>query len=650
MVGELERLGAGGGDFLVLGLEAPGFEDLSRTEKVFLYYMTRASIAGNDLLYVQNHRHAYIIKQLMERLFGYRSYLTKNQSTAIHDYLKYIWVNHGNYDHRSGVKFVPRLLTPGELLSAMRAVYKRGEGFDFIPGTGIEEKFAYLDKAIFDISTETMLSVTEKGVDIVLDSAVNHFAPGVTEEMLKGLEEKVQNALNVRFDLVGGKVVPRYYRVGELGSRHLENVVYFLEKAIPHAQSDEQRRSIEKLVEFYRTGDENAYRDHSIEWLKTRGRTDYINGFVEQLKDPRGIIGNFEGMAAFVSDAELVEKLAAEAGYFEKSMPWPEQFKRDKVTRPVSNVATVLIGTGDMGPVPWAGYNLPNYADIRSEVGSKNVIFLNIMTARSDKDQGAVLKEFYLPEYRPLVKKYGELVVNWNVYLHEIIGHGSGKPAADLKGDPRNLIGRSFSALEEARADLVALYFIGDKKLVDIGAIPDKTEAVLTAAYARYFQGFLNLYPRFHGGTVKEAHWKGRQLILKFLLDGGLDGKADYGLKVIEDGGNFYVKIEDVWKIRTGLGELLGKVQVMKSMGNKEGADKLLDKFGSTYDVKWQANLAQRAQRIGVAKQAAFVFPRLQPVADRKGNVVDVRVHYDEDLTSQQLRFSRLQAGRKLDW
>ena len=649
MTGELERLGHGGGDFLVLGLDAPGFDKLARGEKIFLYYMSRAAIAGNDLLYFQNHRHAFVIKQLMERLFGYRRYLSKEQTDAIHDYLKYVWVNHGNYDHRSGVKFVPRLLTPGELLGAMKAVFERGEGFDFIPGSGIEEKFAYIEKAIFDMATEPSLLVTEKGRDIVLDSAVNHFAPGVTESMLEELDERVRNALNVRFDLVGGKVVPRYYKIGGLGSKYLENVVYFLEKAVPYAQGDKQLRSVEKLVEFYRIGDEALFRDHSVEWLKTRGRTDFINGFVEQLKDPRGIIGNFEGMSAFVSDAALVDKLAGEAEYFEKAMPWPEQFKRDKVVRPVSNVATVLMGTGDMGPVPWAGYNLPNYADIRSNVGSKNVIFLNIMTSGSQRDRSAVLEEFYLPEYRPLVKEYGELVTNWNVYMHEIIGHGSGKPDPGLKGDPRNLIGRSFSALEEARADLVALYFMGDRKLVEIGALPDQTEAILKAAYARYFQGFLNLYPRFHGEVIKEAHWKGRQLILKYLLEGGIDGKGDFGLKVVEDGGNFFVKLEDVWKMRTGIGELLGKIQVMKSMGNKEGAEALLDRFGTTYDRKWQENLAARASRIGIARQSAFVFPRLQPVVDRQGNVVDVRIYHDEDLTSQQFRFSRLQAGQELE-
>jgi dipeptidyl-peptidase-3 len=546
LVGELERLGANGEDFLILGLEAPGFDDLSRDEKIFLFYLSRAAIAGDELLYVQNHRHALQVKRLLETLFTFRRHLPKSTAEAVHDYLKYVWVNHGNYDHRSGMKFVPRKLTKEALLEAMELLVTRGETLDFIPGKGPAEKFAYLERTIFDATFEPHLTVSGKGMDVVAESAVNHYDPGITDALVAKLPRKVRNALNVRLGLVGGKVVPEYYRTEGLGGSYLKRIVHFLRAALPYSGSSEQRRSLEALILFYESGEEAAFRDHSVEWLKTRGNTDYINGFVEQLKDPRGVIGNFEGMAAFVSDARLVERLADQAEYFEKGMPWPEQFKREQVARPVSNVATLLVGTGDMGPVPWAGYNLPNYDDIRAKVGSKNVIFLNLMTARSEPEQEAALKEFYLPEYQPLVRQWGELATNWNVYMHEIIGHGSGKPDPGLKDEPRNLIGRSFSALEEARADLVALYFIADPMLVEIGAIPKgRQDEVVLASYAKYFQGFLTLYRRFHGGDIKEAHWKGRQLILAYLLNGGEGGEGDYGIKLVEEGGNYFLRIED---------------------------------------------------------------------------------------------------------
>ena len=650
MVGELERLGPGGADFLILGLQAPGFDALPLKEKRFLFYMTRAAIAGDELLYLQNHRHAILIKQLLERLFAYRNHLDQDTAAGLHDYLKYVWVNHGNYDHRSGVKFVPEKLGPGALLVAMQTLYDRGEGFDFIPGAGPREKFAYLERSIFDVDYEPHLTVTADGVDSVASSAVNHYAPGITDSMIAALSKEQRNALNVRYSLVGGEVVPQWYAIGALGDEYLVNVVHFLRQALPYAGSAEQRESVEALVRFYETGKESEFRSHSVAWLKSRGSTDYINGFVEQLKDPRGVIGNFEGMAAFVSDAKLVDRLADQAEYFEKAMPWPEQFKRKKVNRPVSNVASVLVGTGDMGPVPWAGYNLPNYADIRSEVGSKNVIFLNIMTARSAKDAEAALKEFYLPEYQQLVRDWGTLATNWNVYMHEIIGHGSGRPDPGLGDDPRNLIGRSFSALEEARADLVALYFMPDPKLVEIGAIPKgEHDAVVLAAYAKYFQGFLTLYRRFHDGTVREAHWKGRQLILQYLLNGGDGGEGDYGLSVVQVDGKYFVKIGDPVKVRAGIGTLLRRIQVIKSLGQKEEAEALIDRFGGTYDEAIAQNITERSRSIGVSKQSAFVFPRLDAILDRDGVITDVKIRNDEDLTSQQLRYTRLQQGRDLE-
>lgn len=650
LVGELERIGSGGRDFLVLGLDSPGFEKLSRQEKIFLYFMNRAAIAGDDLLYMQNHRHALLIKQLMELLFMYRSYLPQATVGPIHDYLKLLWVNHGNYDHRSGVKFVPATLTPEMLLDAMLALSARGETFEFIPGLNVEEKLAFLKASIFDASHEPLLTVREGEKDLVLASAVNHYDPGITSAMIESLDPKLLSALNIRFSLRGGTVVPQYYRIGGLASSYIGNIVYFLERAREYAQSEAQAESIDALVEFYRTGEDEAFRRHSLAWLRSSGRTDYLNGFVEQLKDPRGTIGNYEGLAAFVVTDSAVEKLADEAGWFEERMPWPEQFKRKEVARPVTNVAVAVMGTGDMGPVPWAGYNLPNYDDIRSSVGSKNVIFINIMTARSQRDLEATLEEFYLPEYRALVRKYGDLVQHWMVYLHEIIGHGSGRASPDLPGDPRTLIGPSFSTIEEARADLVALYFIGDPKLEEIGAVPKgKSREVMACAYVSYFQGFLILYSRFKGGVIREPHWKARQMILQYLLNGGEDGKGDYGLSVVEDGGNMYVRVREPSLVREGVARLLERIQVVKSMGDRDSAERLVQELGTRYDETWASNIKQRFDRLGLPRQTAFVFPHLKPIVDRKGRVVDVSLHNDEDLTAQHLRFSRLQRNRDLE-
>jgi len=648
--GELERLGAQGADFLLLSLAAPGFDALSREEKVLLFYLSRAAIAGDNLLYLQKHRHGLALRTLLETLFLHRSHLPKETVAALHDYLKYVWVNHGNYDHRTGKKILPATLTEEMLRQAMTVLADKGLSLDFLPGQGVDEKLGYVARTVFDPDTEAVLIAQGEGRDIVLESAVNFYDPGVTMEMVSGAEPAVRNGLNVRFALRGGKLVPQKYRVGDVGSEYIQNVVYFLRLALPHAAEGPQRASIEALIRYYETGDEEWFRKHSLDWLKTISRVDYVNGFVEQLGDPRGIIGNYEGMAAFVADAAQVDGLAGAAEYFEKSLPIPEELKRPQVSKPVTNVATVLTGTGDMGPVPWAGYNLPNYTDIRSEVGSKNVVFVNILNARSAKDREKILAEFYLPEQRDVVRKWQDTTDKWMVYLHEVVGHGSGRPAEGLTEDPRTRIGSSFSPIEEARADLVALYFVADPRLAALGAFPAaESGAVLAAAYMSYFQSFLMAYRRFDQAEITQPHNKGRQLIFQYLLAGGEDGKGAYGMTLSERDGKMYVEVVDPVKVREGIAALLARVQGIVSNGDKAGADALIGRFATTYDVRVKENVARRAAALGLAGQTAFVFPRLSPVVDSRGNVVDVRLYNDEDLTQQQLRYSRLQRSRDLD-
>lgn len=249
-----------------------------------------------------------------------------------------------------------------------------------------------------------------------------------------------------------------------------------------------------------------------------------------------------------------------------------------------------------------------------------------------------------------MVQAWGPLARDWLVYLHEIVGHGSGRAASTLKDDPRNLLGRVYSPLEEMRADLVALYFLADPKLVEIGAIPAAHHLeILTVAYLSFFQDFLASYRRFQGDVIQEAHWKGRQAILQWLLQGGSDGSGDFGIRVSDEGGSLHVRVDDVWKVRNGVSLLLQHVQVIKSTADVRAAEDLIDRYGTTYDKAWKTDAERRAERLGLSRQKAFVFPHLVPVTDAAGNITDVELRYDEDLTTQQLRFSRLQQGLELD-
>jgi len=405
---------------------------------------------------------------------------------------------------------------------------------------------------------------------------------------------------------------------------------------------DNERQALTDLIEFLKSGDEDAFRRHSVAWLQVNPTVDYVLGFIENLKDPRGIIGNWEGAVWFPADSTLVEKLADSALYFERRMPWPDRYKRKKVEPPVARLANAIIGTGDMGPVPWAGFNLPNYADIRAEYGSKNVIFMNIMESESTKERKRIINEFYLPQYRTAAKKWGKLIREVEVYMHEVIGHGSGKPNPALQGDPREHLGRVYSALEECRADLVALHFAGDPILSRWGVLSERElDEFAKASLVEYLQRGLIEHAKFRDGVVKEAHRLGRHLILRYLVMGGKDGKADYGVEVVRNDRGYFVEVNDIKKARTGVARLLGLLQTYKATGDHRAAAALFDQLGRKYDPDWQADMEMRTRKLRMAGQKAFVFPRLELVK-KEGKVVDVRLFNDETFSEQQLRFSRM--------
>jgi dipeptidyl-peptidase-3 len=647
-VGELERLGKNQQDFLVLGIDAPGFAELPARRKVLLYYLYRAAIAGHTLADQQNHRHALEIRNLLEEIYRNSEGLDPAVRDALLDYLKYIWINHGPYDHDSHTKTLPNTLTPESLRQAADHAAARGARFELASGEMLAGKLERLRPTIFDPAVEPLQTNQAKGADIIATSAVNLYAPGLTQAAVDALPVEWRQRLNVRFDLDKARVVPQVYRIGGLYGQDLETISHFLRLALPYAESDEQRKGLEALLDYYATGDEAKFREYSIHWLRSNTVVDYLNGFIESYMDPRGVIGQFEGNCSFVSDSSLIDRLADSATYFEARMPWPDVYKREKIAKPVANVVNVLVETGDSGPISPAAYNLPNYADLRRDHGSKNIVLLNVEEARSDKVREATITEFYLPEYRDLVRRFGDRARQWEVYMHEVIGHGSGKPDAALAVDPAVAIGRAYSALEECRADLVALYHVFDPKLVEIGAFTAaEAPEVARAMYVTYLQSQMNRYRMYEDESVREAHQRGHQLIMGYLLEGGEKGGADYGVKVIQRDGNYFVRLVDLEKAHRGAGALLTRLQEIKARGDAEAATQLFDRFGSRVKREWRLNVRERAARLKLPNKSAIVFPRLEPIL-QGGEVVDVRLHADEDLTTQQLRFSRLRFNRRV--
>ncbi len=648
LIGELERIGPDGSDALIVGVEAPGFEDLSARERKFLYLMTRAAIAGNAIAFRQSHRDADDIVRMLESCFAHSDGLDPAVRAALHEHLKLIWLHHGPYHHHTHAKFTPSRLTPAMLATAATHAASRGAAMPVRAGESLETLLARLQRSIFDPDYEPVQTNQSSGVDIVATSSVNYYDPGVTKAHIDALAEW-RERINVRFAMRDGRVVPEVFRIGGLFSDELETVSHFVRLATPHAENDEQRAAIRSLLEFYATGEERHFREHMIHWLKSEARIDYLNGFIESYLDPRGVIAQFEANASFRAGGGAIERIAENASYFEAKMPWPDVYKRTDVSRPVATIVNVVVETGDAGPVSPAAYNLPNYSDIRRDYGSKNVILSNIENTRAEGLELAVVNEFFLPEYRDAVLSLSHSLVRpLKVYLHEIIGHGSGRPDPSMASmDPRARLGRVYSALEEARADLVALFHVGDPKLAEIGAYDaSMRNLVVETAFVSFLQGWMSRMDRAEGVEVREAHDRGHHTILMWLVRGG-DRKRNYGVEIVSVDGDYFVRVTDIDRAHEGVGELLSRLQVIKSTCDAEAANRIFDEFGTQLDPAWKANIAARRERLKLPKLKAFVFPHLTPVL-RGNELVDVRRAYDEDLTAQQLRFRRLERSRSI--
>lgn len=646
--GELERLGQDGTDIMVLGVEAHGFEDLTLPQKRLAYHLYRAAIPGNDIAYDQSHRDAMDIKTMLESVYLHSDGMDAQLRASVHDYLKYVWIHHGQYHHHAHTKFVPTTLTPLGLRQACEYAAARKAPFPLRKGESLGQMLARLEPSVFDPDVEPIQTNQSVGEDIVASSAVNYYDPGVTQRNMDALDERWRNKLNVRFARENGLVVPQEFRIGAVYGEALEATSHFLKLALADAMGDAQRDSLALLLEYYRTGNEETFRDHMIHWLRSDETIDYLNGFIEVYLDPRGVIGQFEANASYSAGTGLIDRLADNALYFEVRMPWPDKYKRTEIGRPVAKVVNVLVETGDAGPVSPAAYNLPNYNDIRSDHGSKNVILDNIENTWSRDMLRRTVEEFFLPQYRDNMVQYARTIVRpLHVYLHEIIGHGSGRPDAKLASDPRALLGASYSTLEECRADLVGLYHISDPLLVELGAFrADERDAVVETAYISYLQGWFASIDRVTGYEVREAHNRGHHTILQYLLRGGGKG-SDFGVQLETRGDDFFICIHDADRVHEGIGELLAQLQVIKSTGDAQAAEKLFTRFGTGLDREWKANVSSRRQKLQSPKLKAFVFPHLCPVMEN-GSIVDVTIAYDEDLTAQQLRFSRIATSREL--
>ena len=632
-------------DIRMLRYQVPGFEDLSDQQKELLYYLSQAALSGRDIMFDQNYKHNLRIRRTLEEVLkNYAGARDTENFGHLTTYAKQVWFANGIHHHYSGLKFTP--LFDEEYFNEVISAASPESDFPLREGQSVEQLITELTPILFDQSLDPKKVNTADGVDKVATSAVN-FYEGVTEQevvdfyaALSASDDStpISYGLNSKLVKVDGQIVERVWHVGGMYSEALEQVVYWLERAIGVAENDKQRTTFELLVKYYRSGDLEDFDAYNIAWVAdTDSAIDVINGFIEVYNDPLGYRGSFESVVSF-RDAEATLRISAigeRAQWFEDNSPIQDEHKKADVTGIDGKVITVVMESGDASPATPIGINLPNSSWIRAEYGSKSVSLGNIVSAYNSSPSKTLEEFAFTTEEILRSRTHSEQAGDLHTDMHEVIGHASGLINEGV-GTTRETLRQYASTLEEGRADLVALYYIMDPMLIEIGVM-DSLDVGRTE-YDSYIRGgaMLQLYRLQPGELVEEAHMRNRQLVALWSYEEGLEENVIE--RVIRDGKTFFV-VNDYEKLREIFGRLLQEIQRIKSEGDFEAARELVENYGTQVDEELHAEVLQRYATLDVAPYSGFINPRV--VADDENGVVsNVRIEYPNDFMSQMLEYA----------
>lgn len=625
-------------DIEVLRYKVPAFEDLSLRQKLLIYHLTEAALAGRDILWDQNGKDNLALRDLMENIYiNYKGDKNSADYKAFEKYLKQIWFANGIHHHYSMDKFVPEFSR--EFLTSQIAL---------LPAEARQANQDTLLTLIFDPSVKPKKVNQAEGHDLILTSATNIYE-GVTQPEIEAYYAALKDTtdltpisygLNTRKVKVDGKVVEQPYKVGGLYTQAIERIVEELTLAAGYAENPAQKAYIDKLIEFYTTGDLKTFDDYSILWAEeTASQVDFINGFIESYDDPLGMTGSWESIVNFKNNeaSARTETLSGNAQWFEDHSPVNPAFRKDKVKGVSAKVITAAILAGDSYPSTPIGINLPNANWIRAAHGSKSVTLENITMAYDEASHGNGFNEEFVIDAptRKLLDDYLFITDNLHTDLHECLGHGSGRL---LPGVDQDALKAHGSTLEEARADLFALYYLADPKLIELGLL-DNPEAYKAEYYKYMLNGLMTQLMRIEPGKdVEEAHMRNRKLIAEWAYE---HGKADNVVEYVKKDGKTYIKINDYPALRNLFGQLLGEIQRIKSEGDYEAGRDLVEKYAVKVDPAIHKEVLDRYAHLSIAPYKGFVNPVYSLVKDDKGNVTDVVVDYSESYIPQMLRYSR---------
>lgn len=633
-------------DIQVIRYKVPGFEDLSLDQKKLVYFLSKAALEGRDILYDQNGKYNLRIRKMLEAVYthfdGDRS---DKEFIALEIYLKRVWFSNGIHHHYATDKFVPDF-SPEFLREALRKT--DASELPLADGMSLDEFCDEVFPIIFDPNIMSKRVNQLDGADVIQSSACNYYS-GVSQEEAESFYRRMKNpddahpvmvGLNSRLVKEDGVVKEKVWKVGGLYGAAIERIVYWLEKAKPYAETAEQREVIATLINYYQTGDLRTFDDYSILWVKDLdAHIDFTNGFIESYGDPLGLKGSWEAYVNFkdVVATHRTEVLSENAAWFEQHSPVDHRFKKAHVKGVSAKVITAAILGGDLYPSSAIGINLPNSNWIRSVHGSKSVTIGNLIDSYNKVAHGnGFYEEFvYSDDVLKLIEKYGDMTDDLHTDLHECLGHGSGQLLPGTDPDALKVYG---STIEEARADLFALYYLADKKLVDLQLLND-SEAYKAQYYTYILNGLMTQLVRISlGNNVEEAHMRNRQLIARWAFEHGKEEKV---IEFVRMNGKTYLKINDYSRLRSLFGELLAEIQRIKSEGDLEGARYLVETYGVKIDPVLHKEVLERYEQLHLAPYKGFVNPVYEPVMDADGEITDVHISYSEGYAEQMLRYSK---------
>ena len=625
------------GEAAVVQLYADGFDALPLREKTLIWHLYRAALAGRDIYYDQRYVHNLEMREVLEEILTHPAEVDPVTLDEIHRYTKLFWINTGPYNNLTARKFVLEC-TPEAFAAAAAAAAEAGAAFPLAESETLEEMLNRLQPMFFDPSVDP--SVTNKtpgaGRDILASSANNLYVD-VTMDELQGLDERY--GLNSRLLDRNGELIEEVYRIDGKYGPQIAEIVTHLEAAVPFA-TESMAAALRALVRFYRTGETADRRAYDMAWVQDQDSpVDTINGFIEVYMDARGIKGSWEALVFYVNEGKTraIQTLAENAQWFEDRMPWDPSYRKEGVRGITANAIDVVVEMGESGPVTPIGINLPNDQEIREQYGSKSILLSNVVeTYDRSRPEGFRTEFTWTADEAARAERWGSLASELSTNMHEVIGHASGKLAEHVEGNPQAALKEQYSALEEGRADLVALYFIADPKVVELGLVPEEShEDVVLAEYEAYTRNALVQLRRVREGSqLEEDHMRNRQMIIRWLMD-----NTD-AIEVRRRDDKTYYVMTDRGSFRQGVGRLLAAVQRMKSEGDYEAAKELFETYGVRFDPALRDEVVGRVDELGLPSYSGFVQPKLEAVTSPDGTITDVTISYPQDLTAQMLEYS----------